>query len=138
MSMSAEKLVDAVDICPPLVPSMLHHIIYRGREPVHPPPFIYDLIYDCLLRSHIPHSQCLSSFIFAIACAVRISDEARMPLICWIVSLRSSTNLLRRSDTLLISFSISVISRIARSLYSPKPFLIPLRPPYTKLILTCS
>jgi hypothetical protein len=110
MPMSAEKFVDAVDICPPPVPSMFHHIIYRGRESVHPPPFIYDLIYDRLLRSHSPGSQCLSSFILAITCAVNISDEAIIPLICWIVSLRSSTNLLRRSDTLRISLSISAIS----------------------------
>jgi hypothetical protein len=134
--MSTEELINSMDVSSAFVASMLHHIINGGREPVHPPPFIYDLIHDCLLGSHSPHSQCLSSFILAIACAVRISDEARMPLICWIVSLRSSTHLLRRSDTFRISFSISVISRIVRSLYSPKPFPSPLRPPQPKLILT--
>lgn len=128
MSMFAKFMVNAVDICPPLVPSKPHDIIDRGRESVHLPPFLNELIHDSLFLSHSPHSQCLSSFILANAFSVRILEEASTPSIYLIVSLRSKTSLLRRSDTFLISRSISLILRIRCPFNSIKKLFRSLRP----------
>ena len=121
MPMFAKGFINAVDICPPLVPCEPHHIIYRRPKPPSPPPFIYELINNSLLLSHSPGSQCLSSFMRAITCSVNISEEANIPLICWMVNFLSNTNLLRRSDTLRMSFSISLKSL---KIYPPTPILL--------------